>query len=405
MNIAIVSVFDVSLLEGFVYHEYRERIRRLNSNFTPAVAALTLELLRKGENVIVFTLDVKADGVEEFHGERVSVYVAPAIPRIKKIFTFGMSTAIEVSKLFRLHKGKIDVVSAHWTRDYAIAAKAFIGKAPVFVTVRDILPYILTQIKSNRLRWRWIWLQNEYVLRSKGYRYIANSAYTAHEVERYWGHRIPVVPNSVDLEGIPVESSHTLPTTDGNFFVTSISLSDFSDRRKNADTLLKAFSTFRKAYPRAVLNLVGPYFTENNPLTKDYRRKGLMEGVRLMGRQSPEQVRLILSESTMMVHPSLEETFGNTLIEALACGVPVVGGINSGAVPWVLEHGRLGYLCDVSSAIAITDTMLHIARNYDEASTKAEIGKQTCLTTYSVSNVADEYLRIFRESLTGTLES
>ena len=405
MNIAIISVFNVSLLEGFVYPEYRERIRRLNSNFTPAVAALTLELLRKGENIVVFTLDEKAEGVEEFHGERVSVYVAPAIPRIKKLLTCGMSTTLEIRKLFKLHKAKIDVVSAHWTRDYAIAAKAFIGKSPVFVTVRDILPYILTQIKTNRLRWRWIWLQNEYVLRTKGYRYIANSAYTAHEVERYWGHRIPVVPNSVDMAGIPVESCPKPPSNDRDFFVTSISLSNFSDKRKNIGTLLKAFSIFRKTYPKAVLNLVGPYFTEDNPQAKDYRSNDLMEGVRLMGRRSPEQLKQILSESTMMVHPSHEETFGNTLIEALACGVPVVAGINSGAVPWVLEHGRLGYLCDVSSANTIADTMLHVAGNYEEAVTKAELGKQTCRTTYSLSNVADEYLRIFQKSLTGTVES
>lgn len=399
MNIAIVSIFDVSLLKEYVYPEDRERIGELNSNFTPAVASLTLELLKKGERIIIFTQDIKARKIEEFHGERVDIYVAPKIPFYRNILTLGTATVFAIKKLFPLHKGPIDVVSAHWTRDYAIAAEHFINKIPVFVTIRDILPYIITQVKTNRLRWRLIWLKNEYVLRRKGYRFIANSEYTAHEVKRYWGHDIPVIPNSVTVcDSAPSSKENAKNATD-EIVITTISLGDFTDQRKNIPTLLKAFSKFRKNHPKSILRLIGPYFIETNNLVKEYQNSGLMEGVVLMGRRSPQEVSEILLESTMMVHPSLEETFGNTLIEALAHGVPVVGGINSGAVPWVLEHGKLGYLCDVSSPDEIAESMLHVIEDYTEARGKAIMGKKKCITTYSADGVANEYLRLFGESI------
>lgn len=396
MNIAIVSVFNVSVLEDYVYPEYRESLRQLDSNFAPAVETLTLELLRKGEYIIVFTQDIKAKKVEAFYGEKVSIYVAPKNPKIINILTLGFYTPFAIKKLFRLHKGPIDVVSAHWTRDYAMAAEKFINKVPVFVTVRDILPKIMSQVKSDRFRWRMIWLKNEYVLRKKGYRYIANSDYTAYEVKRHWKHEIPVIPNSIpvfhhdpDLKDDPMKSP-------GKISITTISLGDFTNKWKNIPTLLKAFSIFRQSYPDAVLNLVGPYFIEENPLVEGYRKEGLMEGVNLSGKRSPKEVIDILMKSSMMVHPSYEETFGNTLIEALSCGIPVVGGENSGAVPWVLGHGKFGYLCNIDDPHDIADTMLHIVEHYDEAKEKGLMGQKECATTYNVSNVADKYLSLFK---------
>lgn len=398
MDIAVVSVFDVSLLEEYVYPEYRERIRQLDSNFTPAVSALVMEWLRKGENIIVFTQDVKATEVEIFHGERVSAYVAPRIPSYKKALSLGAATSMTIRKLFRLYKGNIDAVSAHWTRDYAIAAGHYIGKVPVFVTVRDIMPNILARATSDRLRWRYIWLQNEYVMHHKGYRFIANSEYTAHEVKRLWGHDIPVIPNSV---AIPERKQTDADSGQRRFaknVISSISLSDLDNTWKNIPSLLEAFRIFRKNHNEAVLNLVGPYFTEGNPIVEEYRKSGLMDGVRLMGRRSPDEVRDILTSSTMMVHPSLEETFGNTLIEAQALGVPVVGGRQSGAVPWVLDQGETGYLCDVSSPQDIAETMLQVADNPEEALEKARKGRQRCAQKYSIGAVADRYLQVFQSS-------
>lgn len=53
----------------------------------------------------------------------------------------------------------------------------------------------------------------------------------------------------------------------------------------------------------------------------------------------------------LLLHPSLEESFGMVLIEAMALGVPVLAGEHSGAVPWVVQDARC--LCSVSDPRAI----------------------------------------------------
>lgn len=46
----------------------------------------------------------------------------------------------------------------------------------------------------------------------------------------------------------------------------------------------------------------------------------------------------------MMVFPSATETFGNVVLESLACGTPVIGA-NSGGVKNIITDGKTGVLC------------------------------------------------------------
>lgn len=55
------------------------------------------------------------------------------------------------------------------------------------------------------------------------------------------------------------------------------------------------------------------------------------------------QLAMIYSAADVFVIPSLEDNLPNTVIEAMACGLPVVG-FNIGGVPDMVEHGTTGYL-------------------------------------------------------------
>ena len=55
-----------------------------------------------------------------------------------------------------------------------------------------------------------------------------------------------------------------------------------------------------------------------------------------------------------------------TVLEAMALGLPVVGGIGSGAVPWVFDEGRSGFLTNVSSPEQIAATLLTCLRQAEE---------------------------------------
>jgi glycosyltransferase involved in cell wall biosynthesis len=128
---------------------------------------------------------------------------------------------------------------------------------------------------------------------------------------------------------------------------------------KNAATLLKAFAQVRTKQPAARLVLFGRDLGPGQAAEAWAARRNLHHGVVFQGSVPYGQVLDFLeTEAGLMVHPSLVETHGMVLVEAMACGVPVIGGSHSGAVPWTLEEGRSGYLCDMRQPRALAETIL-----------------------------------------------
>lgn len=70
-----------------------------------------------------------------------------------------------------------------------------------------------------------------------------------------------------------------------------------------------------------------------------------------------------LGNFDILLHPSREESFGMTLIEAMAKGLPVVAGKDSGAVLWILYNGINGVLIDVNSPIGIAEGIKSIVED------------------------------------------
>ncbi|MDE7397076.1 MAG: glycosyltransferase family 4 protein [Muribaculum sp.] len=396
MTIGILSNISVASLAGWLNESDRVSATRLSANSAPSVTTLALEWLKAGHRLVVFTLDPEADDMMVLKGDRLTVYVAPAVAksRIARLVSpFGRDVRL-LMKMIHSADEHIDVVSVHWTRDYAIAARYFLDRCKVFVTVRDIMPYIIKQIHGLRnYAWYVTYLKNEYVMRSHGFCFIANSDYTAESVKKYWGMDVPVIPNPVDdryLE-IPLHSEHRR----GGFSMATISMSVLDDKRKNIPALLDAFAIVRTKYPDVSLELIGPSFNTQDDTVIRYMSARKLRGVSLVGSLPHDVVVERLRHVDLMVHPSLEETFGNTLVESMAVGCPVLGGENAGAVPSVLDYGRAGFLCDITSADAIADKIMEIIENPELRQKIAEAGREYCRSRYSSAVIAARYISMF----------
>ena len=98
----------------------------------------------------------------------------------------------------------------------------------------------------------------------------------------------------------------------------------------------------------------------------------------------------------MLVHPSLEESFGYTLIEAASVGTPVIAGRASGAVPWVLAEGESGVLVDVTNAEAIAKAMTSLISEPQMWQCLRERAFVTGKARFSTSSVAKMYVSELR---------
>lgn len=170
--------------------------------------------------------------------------------------------------------------------------------------------------------------------------------------------RVEVIPNGVDAEAIRARAAapcaHPWLTDAAPFLVAVGRL----HRQKNCEALIEALAILRaRGHQGLRLLIVG----RGEPATRRRlealaRARGLAEAVRLEG--EVENPFPLVARAAAYVLPSRWEGASNSLLEALACGAPVVATTTAGSAPEVLADGRYGVLAEpdpeaLAEAIAV----------------------------------------------------
>ncbi|KJU87699.1 group 1 glycosyl transferase [Candidatus Magnetobacterium bavaricum] len=121
---------------------------------------------------------------------------------------------------------------------------------------------------------------------------------------------------------------------------------------KNVSTLIEAFMLIKNRVPHTLV-IVGKKELATRPLPKDDR-------IVYKSYVDREDVPLFYSYAEMLVHPSLFEGFGLNILEAMACGTPVVSS-NGGSLPEVV--GQAGLLFNPTEVTALATHMLNLIRD------------------------------------------
>jgi glycosyltransferase involved in cell wall biosynthesis len=100
-----------------------------------------------------------------------------------------------------------------------------------------------------------------------------------------------------------------------------------------------------------------------------------------------------------LVVPSLtrgnwKEQFGRVIVEAMACGVPVIGS-SSGAIPDVI--GEAGLIVPEGDVRALADGLRRLAHHPDLRRRMAERGRQRVLERYTQAYVAAQTVAVYRQ--------
>jgi L-malate glycosyltransferase len=345
---------------------------------------LVKALLAAGASVEVVTHATGIEGCVELEGPKLRILVAPRRERARAL----------ASDLFRaerqglrelLDKTEGDVVHAHWTYEFAWAALDT-GR-PVLVTAHDAPLTILRHVRDP---YRAVRAAMAYIVRTRIRNLTAVSPYLAQRWRREMLYRRPitVIPN---IAPRLIAESSTRWVADGAALV------DVTDagRLKNVGALLEALVQLRAEGRDLTLNLVGAGLGADDDMAKTVRARGLGDGVEFHGILSRESLAAVLARSTVFVHPSLEEACPMSILEAMNAGLPVVGGIRSGGVPWLLDDGRAGMLVDVERPADIADAVCGLLDDDAAAREIASRGRERIADCFSGDVVAHSYLEAY----------
>ena len=134
-----------------------------------------------------------------------------------------------------------------------------------------------------------------------------------------------------------------------------------TDPKKNTKGTLKAYSKYRRQHPSDYKLVMPDYnFSELRKMTREIGDPDLINHILLTGYVQNADLPAIYSLCSIFLYPSLRESFGIPILEAMSCGVPVITS-NTSSMPEV--SGGAAYLVDPFVFNEITTGMVELIDN------------------------------------------
>lgn len=304
------------------------------------------------------------------------------------VFWFGKSshpilrvvTLIGLLKDFRPHF----IHSTHfYTNLYAALVSRFIGGVAIG-SLRSDLEY---ELKANGFWGPWLLRLPRIIL--------SNSHLARHRAIAYGlsPTRVFVLPNVIDLNAFDRQASQPFPYC---FLETQIYIATVSRliEAKRLDRFLRILSRVRQRFPmlRGIIAGEGPL---REYLEGQAAILGLIpDGVEFLGHC--EIVPALLSRMDLFALASDHEGFPNTLLEAMAAGLPVVTTA-AGDAPKVIQDGINGFVVAKEDEDAFVERVMWLIEHPQPRQTMGAMGRQIVAKSYSTANLGANVLEIYHQ--------
>lgn len=178
--------------------------------------------------------------------------------------------------------------------------------------------------------------------------------------------KIRVISTPVDIDKFKVESENSKAENDKKIILHI----GRDDEVKDYNTLVNAFRLVKEKIPDTKFVQAGAdnelYQAMDNINFKD---------ILLKGRLNHDSLMDLYNQSFVFVLSSTSESFGKVLVEANACGKPVVSTATTGAKE-IIEDGKNGFLVGVGDYQALAEKIIYLLEHPIEAKAMGERGRQ-----------------------------
>ena len=377
LHVAVLGPMSLDLLElGPVQHA------SLPLGYpAPITSSIVSGYLNEGMRVTAITTSIGIDETRVIANGDLTVVIVPRTGPRSALRMFAAERSAIVSAV---HEAQPDVIHAHWT--YEFAAAALDSGVPALITVCDhatkVLRYSATRTWQDpdlvdRVSYLTLRALLDSRVRYRGRYFSAPSGYIANRIQVANTRQVRVIPNFLDPDNLP----SAVPQVDRE--KTIITVSNGFRGHKNVPAAIRAFAKSGLPDLGWRYELVGAQMEPGGPAEEWVSLHNLDVGVEFVGPTTYEDTLNRIARASVMMHPALEESFGMTVLEAMALGTPVIGGSSAGNIPALLDGGA-GVLCDVSSPEAIEVAMRRLS---------ADPKLRECVSDTAAERAAAEYGR------------
>ncbi len=219
-------------------------------------------------------------------------------------------------------------------------------------------------------------------------RYLADETVQEFKIKR----PIEVIPNFIDVERFKPSSA----CCDRERFAESgekllCHISNFRPVKRVMD-VINIFERVQEKIPSRLLLIgEGP---DTMLVRRAVKKNGLEGKVTFLGNQ--HRVEEILPLTDLFLVPSEEESFGLAALEALACGVPVIGSSGTGLVE-VVDDGKDGFLFPVGDTISMANAAVSLlSGEYDFGKFRTHAHAKAH-EKFGADKIVDHYERYYRQ--------
>jgi sugar transferase (PEP-CTERM/EpsH1 system associated) len=247
-------------------------------------------------------------------------------------------------------------------------------------------------------RWRHKWAYRLLARRTRVVVTVSEAlARLYHETCQSWATEVRTIHNGVDARRYvppaePAAAKAALGLPPSALVVGSVGRLELV---KGFDVLLHAMARIVKDVPNALLLLVGDGSQRAN-LEATALQLGVARRVRFAGHRS--EVVPYYQAMDVYVNASHSEGISNGILEALACGVPVVGTAVGGTPEILRKAGIGGRLVAPSNPEELAMVLVHFLQDSRRGTGYREAARQTACENFGLKQMVKRYENLYRET-------
>ncbi|BAY22416.1 putative glycosyltransferase [Calothrix sp. NIES-2100] len=217
-------------------------------------------------------------------------------------------------------------------------------------------------------------------------------------------HKIVVHGSGIDCSQFQFKVRVAPEINDTIYIVTTARLVG----KKGLEYGIRAVAQVATYHPNIEYNIIGdgPLKTELQQLVAELN---VADKIRILGWKNQPEIIEFLDKSHIFMAPSVTSADGNqdapvnTLKEAMAMGLPVIGTLHGG-IPELVEDGISGFLVPERDVDAIAQKLIYLIEHPEIWSQMGQAGRAYVETHYNINKLNDELVQLYQSLSSNNLQ-